>query len=167
VDRPHSSGFLDNLFRSRMMGACGIGLNGLASARASLWSPEVKTAAKRNFENYKKYRHLFWETLYRPTPQSRLDWPGLEPPSGWEVMEYTKRDGSEAACLCFRGTGPESQYQLRPRGLQVLRQYSVTSLNSGQTHQIHGAAAVKDGIRIEVPEKLGSEILLLKAVNRT
>ena len=82
VNRPHTSGFLDNLFRSRMMGACGIGLNGLASARASLWSAEVKAAARRNFDNFKKYRHLFGGDMHRLTPQPRLYWPDLDPPSG-------------------------------------------------------------------------------------
>lgn len=163
VDRPHTSGFLDNLFRSRMMGAWGIGLNGLASARASFWSAEVKQAAKRNIENFKKYRHLFWEDLYRLTPQPRLYWPDLEPPSGWEAMEYVNRTGTEAVCLCFRGTSSDPQFRVRPRGLAGNSNYQVTSLNTGRTQSIQGAVASSGGVPVEITDKLASEILLFTA----
>ena len=164
IDRPHSAGFLDNLFRSRMLGACGIGLNGLASARASLWNAEVKEAAKRNIAQFKKYRPLFWEDMYRLTPQSQLFWPGLEPPQGWEVMEYAKRNGRQAAYLCFRGTGPQADFRVHPKGLAARGEYRVTSANTGKSHTVSGAAAIRDGIPAEVPEQLGSEILMVDSI---
>jgi alpha-galactosidase len=164
VDEPHSDGFLDNLFRSRMLGACGIGLNGLASARISFWNQEVREAAKRNIREFKNYRHLLWEDLYRLTPQAALYWPALNAPAGWEIVQYAKRDGSEAVLLCFRGTGPEASHQVRPMGLASDASYVVTSVNQGRSRQFTGSAIGRDGLTVEIPEKLGSEILRLSRV---
>ena len=147
-----------------MLGACGIGLNGLASARASLWSAEVRDAARRNIANYKKYRHLFWEDMYRLTPQPHLFWPALDPPSGWEVIEYSKRNGAAAAYLCFRGATDEARFRVRPRGLSAERKYRITSLNNGTSSTVAGAVILRDGILVETPEKLGSEILMVQSV---
>ena len=55
---------LDTIFRSRMMSLFGFGtINGQLKERVSLYPEPVLTAARRNMELYKRYRHLLQMTV--------------------------------------------------------------------------------------------------------
>ncbi|MBN1555321.1 MAG: alpha-galactosidase [Phycisphaerae bacterium] len=83
----------------------------------------------------------------------------------WCVLEYAKPDLSESIAVIFKTTDDgSSEYQFKPRGLDMSREYDVIFDNRGQSLRISGRELMNTGlvVRLEVP--LGSELLLIQAV---
>ena len=147
---------LDTLFRSRMMGLFGFGtLHGkLLTERVSLYPREVLAAARRNIPVYKRYRHLLSEDCYH-----------LTPPAGsaeaWQVVEFCKRDGSEAAVLAFRNGSTQAVYRIQFKGLRPNTSYRVRSENDNTETVSSGAKLIREGVVVELPKARMSELLML------
>lgn len=151
IDVPTSAKVLDSIFRSRMMGLFRVATpRGQISSRFSQWRPDVQEAARRNLVNFRKYRHLLSQDLYRLSSPANSH--------GWTLAEFCKRDGSEAVLFCFRGDSPESSTTIQPKGLRA-REYSLLSYNTGDVRQIGD----KTPIRVELGEVETSEVLHLSA----
>lgn len=147
---------LDTVVRSRMIGLFGMGtLNGKLEERASLYSPEVKDALKRNIANYKRYRHLLKEDVYHLLPPSTSK-------DQWDAIEFCKRDGSEAVLIAFRSGSSENKKILKLRGINQSLTYNLTSLNTSKVQQIPGSKLMSEGLEILLPKVDTSEIYLIK-----
>jgi alpha-galactosidase len=148
---------LDTVFRSRMMGLFGFGSYEVLADRVSRFPQVVLDAARRNIAIYKSYRHLLAEDCHH-----------LTPPFGstdrWQVVEFCKRDGSEAVVLAFRNTSTQSLYRFWLKGLQSFGRYSVKSVNHSTETLRSAAELTKEGIIIGLPKGDMSEVLLLKRV---
>ena len=83
----------------------------------------------------------------------------------WCVLEYASADRSRAVMGLFRTAdiGDEA-IVVHPRGLNQGRTYRVSFDNAGETATIAGRDLVRDGIRISLPARLTSELLLFESV---
>ena len=160
VTKPQTPAFLDTMFRSRMMGSFGFGtLHGSLSERVSLYPPEVIEAAIRNVANYKKYRHLLLEHVFHLTPPAQ--------PKNWQAVQFSARNGAEAAAFFFRNGSTNQTRQWPLRGLDPQRNYEAISLNSGGRKTVAGADLMKDGLTILLDQDLEqSEVIWLKSVGK-
>ena len=164
--RPHTETYLDNLFRSCMMTGFGFGtLDGSASQAISRWSPEVSEAARRNIKAFKKYRHLLSGDVYHLSPQSLLYVPDMPQVEQWDIIEYVKRDGSEAVAFFFRGSAKDPTQNATLKGLQSDAEYAVTSVSTGQRRKIPGQLLMERGVEVSLRETDASEILMLSRLS--
>jgi hypothetical protein len=165
LTKPHDEQFLDTLFRSCMMTGVGFGiLDGSISQRISRWDRSVIHAARRNIQNFKRYRHLLLGRVYHLTPQSVLYFPDKRDSHQWDVVEYGSRDGSEAVVFFFRGDAEGTRMRTSLKGLKPEVHYEVTSFNTGQQHVLSGTVLLQTGVELALPSKDTSEILLLRQV---
>jgi alpha-galactosidase len=159
---PHTETYLDNLFRSCMMTGFGFGtLDGSISQAISKWSPETIEAARRNIKALKKYRHLLSADVYHLSPQNPIYVPDRGETPHWDIVEYVKRDGSEAVAFFFRGGAKDSTHKATLKGLKSDAQYGVTNMNTGQKRNVSGRALMEQGLEVSLPDKDNSEIVLI------
>jgi len=150
---------LDTIFRSRMVGLFGFGtLYGkLPTERVSLFPPETLEAARRNIPVYKRYRHLLSENCFHLTPPAGS-------PEGWQAIEFCKRDGSAAVVLAFRNESPQGLYALPLKGLNAGSRYRVESANTKTIVTRQGAQLSSEGVILDLPKPMMSEILFLAPI---
>lgn len=138
---------LDTVFRSRMLGAFGV------SSRASLWSLEVKDAARRALTAYRSLRPLICNaSLFRVMP-ARL----------WEVYQYWDRASGCGAVLCFRDLNANSDALISILGVEGERSYSVTAIDAA-TNQVASGALLQAGVWVRLRPDQTSEILIVSEV---
>jgi alpha-galactosidase len=160
--KPHGPQYLDNVFRSFMMTGFGVGTeDGSISERISRWPPDVIEAARRNIKAFKTYRHLLNGDVYHLAPQSTLYVPDEGDTDQWDILEYAKKDGSEAVAFFFRGRTKDSVRKTALKGLKPDAEYGVTSFNARALTRASGRTLMQDGIEVSLPEKDTSEILLI------
>jgi alpha-galactosidase len=160
--KPHDTQYLDNVFRSFMMTGFGVGTeDGSISERISRWPPDVIEAARRNIKAFKTYRHLLNGDVYHLAPQSTLYVPDEGDTDQWDILEYAKKDGSEAVAFFFRGGAKDSVRMNALKGLKPDAEYAVTSLNAGALTRASGRTLLQRGVEVSLPEKDTSEILLI------
>jgi len=82
----------------------------------------------------------------------------------WCVLEYASPRGDTAVAGVFHTSGEGSEYLLRPRGLDVGRDYMVTLDNRGQTYRASGSTLMRDGLLIRLPRALSSELVIFSEV---
>ena len=147
---------LDTSFRSRMMGLFGFGtLYGkLFTERVSLFPKKALDAARRNIPVYKRYRHLLSESCFHLTPP-------VGSPEGWQAIEFCKRDRSEAVVLAFRNGSAQGLYALPLKGLEARSRYRVESANGRTSNEWLGARLSSEGVILDLPKPMMSEILFL------
>jgi len=82
----------------------------------------------------------------------------------WCVLEYGKKDKSQSVACIFRTSDAsgEAVYMLRPRGLDVGRQYQVLLDNSGMIYQASGAELMCQGIPVRLEQPQTSELLIFE-----
>jgi len=85
-------------------------------------------------------------------------------PDGIGIMEMVSADRTKAIAGVFRLLGQESDCVLRFKGLDVSKQYEVTSENSGTSFIRNGDALVFDGLPIHLGTVLTSELIICKEV---
>jgi hypothetical protein len=113
-------------------------------------------------EIYKNFVWPFMPTsrIYHHTPS--LD--GLEP-QGWGVLELAAADHSRAIAGVFQLAAPQqTDYVLRPKGLDVSRRYRVTLDNTQQTFESDGSALAQVGLIVRLEAALSSELILFEAL---
>jgi alpha-galactosidase len=125
-------------------------------------NPVFMQRMKHWISTYKDFVRPFISTsrMYHHTPTVT----GLEP-RGWGVLEMAAEDCSRSICGLFQLSMPsQPQYMLRPRGLDVGKQYRVTFDNSGSSKVMDGYTLVENGLPVRLEGALTSELLLFEAV---
>lgn len=80
----------------------------------------------------------------------------------WGVLEQSSADRRRAVIGLFRlGTARSAEYTVRPRGLDVGENYTVTLDNTGERFEESGRALVDQGIRVRREAPLTSELILI------
>lgn len=156
VDERSPDGWLDYLFRSRMMGAFGI------SDRMVNWPENVRAAARRAIHAMKRARPILQGDVYHLLPQPLMLTPPISPPAQWEAIEYHHPERDAAVVFCFRALAPETEMTLAIRGVRPGNSYKVTYENSGEGLRLSGADLLKRGIRVPLPERERSEIVWIE-----
>lgn len=111
------------------------------------------------------YKNFVWpfmpnSRIYHHTPS--VD--GLEP-QGWGVLELVAADYSRAIAGVFQLAAPQqTEYVLRPKGLDVSRRYQVTLDNTRQTFESDGFALAQAGLIVRLEAALTSELILFEAL---
>jgi hypothetical protein len=165
LTKPQGEQYLDNIFRSCMMTGMGFGtIDGSISQRISRWDSSVVRAARRNIQNFKKYRHLLLGRVCHLTPQTALYVPDEGDSNQWDVVEYVNKAGSEAVVFFFRGGAEKAIMRPSLKGLKADAHYSVTSLNTGQQHAFSGTTLSGTGVEVTLPSKDTSEIFLVRQI---
>lgn len=90
---------------------------------------------------------------------------GVLRPADWCVLEYASQDRSRAYAGVFKLNSGTSEYILKPRGLDLSRDYEVRLDNSGQTLRMSGRELVFSGLPIKLDHALTSELALFSAVS--
>ena len=153
---------LDTTFRSRMMSLFGFGtINGQLKERVSLYPAPVLTAARRNMELYKRYRHLLQHDCYQLLP------PGdAEKGRGqgeWQAVQFVSPSGQEAVILAFRAESPQETVQLRLRGLQTDKNYDVNFANEERPDlKVTSNDLLTKGITVSLKRPHMSEVVLVR-----
>jgi len=162
LSESHDTKYWDDYFRSYMMTGFGVGTeDGSITERISSWRPDVVEAARRNIAAFKRYRHLLNGDVYHLTPQCALYVPDQGDTDQWDILEYAKKDGSEAVAFLFRGGAKDSVRMTALKGLKPDAEYGVTSLNAGALTRASGRTLLQRGVEVSLPEKDTSEILLI------
>lgn len=98
--------------------------------------------------------------FYHHTPWLRQ---GVAAP--WCVLECASPDRLRAAVVLFRYAADDpGVYALAPRGLARRLRYRVTYDNSGEVVEESGQTLMDEGLRVRVPNRQSSELLLFEAL---
>ena len=151
---------LDTIFRSRMMSLFGFGtINGQLKERISLYPEPVLSAARRNMELYKRYRHLLQSDCYQllPTVDTGKD------QNGWLAVDFVAPSGQEAVVLAFRAESPQETVQLLLRGLRNDGNYDVNFVNQERKDlKVTGNDLLTKGITVSLERPHMSEVVLVR-----
>jgi alpha-galactosidase len=86
----------------------------------------------------------------------------------WCILEYAAQDRTRAVVGVFRTADiGDDSCVVRPRGLDLGRDYRVTFDNLRETIQRPGAALAQEGVRVHLPTNLTSELLLFEEIRRS
>jgi hypothetical protein len=135
--------------------------DGSISERISRWPPDVAEAARRNIKACKTYRHLLNADVYHLAPPSTLYAPDEGDTDQWDILEYAKKDGSEAVAFFFRGGAKDSVRMIAWKGLKPDADYGVASLNAGTLTRSSGRTLLQRGVEVSLADADTSEILLI------
>jgi hypothetical protein len=150
---------VDASIRSRMLGLFGVGtLNGQMSQRVSLYPKNILDRLAVHIDLYKRFRHLLFQQVSFPYRPYGTD------PQGWQAIQFTSIDGSEAVLLCFRGSSTQTASQLSLSRLHPLKSYRVRFVDGGTESTMTGREIMDTGIYFSLPEAGASEIVLIKQV---
>ena len=151
---------LDTIFRSRMMSLFGFGtINGQLKERVSLYPAPVLTAARRNMELYKRYRHLLQSDCYQLLPT--LD--TAKNQSGWLAVEFVSPSEQEAVVLAFRAESPQKVVHLSLRALRSDGNYDVHFANGNRPDlKVTSNDLLTKGITVSLKRPHMSEVVLVR-----
>jgi hypothetical protein len=151
---------LDTIFRSRMMSLFGFGtINGQLKERVSLYPEPVLTAARRNMELYKRYRHLLQSDYYQLLPAADT----AKGQDEWLAVEFVSPSEQEAAVLAFRAESSQEMVQLSLRGLRSVGNYDLTFANGNRPNlKARGDDLLSKGITISLEQPHMSEVVLVQ-----
>jgi hypothetical protein len=174
--RWYSASALDYYQRKHLTHGISFGnINGMSSQLLSAAPAGYIEAFQRNLHNFKEYRHLLFEDVYRPRPQA----------TGWSAIQYVKQDSTQSVVFIFRDKSDVADTMVPLRGLDPKARYLVTSLNDrpGRDRVLTGEA-LTNGISEHLPNEwlakgdssittgefadqlqIGSDILLLKRID--
>jgi hypothetical protein len=104
--------------------------------------------------------HLRGGRIYHHTPV--FDGPEAQ---GWGVLELASSDRLRGIVGVFQLSSPtESEYLLRPRGLDASRRYRITWHNSGDQSEADGFVLMHQGAMVRLERPLSSELLVFEAL---
>jgi alpha-galactosidase len=151
---------LDTIFRSRMMSLFGFGtINGQLKERVSLYPKPVLTAARRNMELYKRYRHLLQSDYYQLLPAADTG----KGQGEWLAVEFVSPSEQEAVVLAFRAESSQEMVQLSLRKLRSDGNYDLTFANGNRPNlKARGEDLLSKGITISLEQPHMSEVVLVR-----
>jgi alpha-galactosidase len=148
---------IDACIRTRMIGLFGVGtLNGQMSQRASLYPKRVIDRMVTNTSLYKRFRHLLFQQVSFPYKPYGTN------PQGWQAIQFTNAEGSEAVLLCFRGSSTQTTSLLPLGKLHPRKPYRVHFFDGGAESTFAGKTLMDSGIYLSLQEPGASEIILVK-----
>ena len=149
---------IDAGIRSRMIGLFGVGtLNGQMSQRVSLYPENVIERLKANILVYKQFRHLLSQRISFPfQPYGRS-------PQGWDAVQFTDAAATEAVVLCFRDKSSQSRSVIKPGQLRADATYRVQRVDANSEETLTGAALMKSGLLVDLPQTGSSEIIQISS----
>jgi alpha-galactosidase len=150
---------VDASIRSRMIGLFGVGtLNGQMTQRVSLYPKNILDRLAVHVKLYKRFRHLLFQQVSFPYEPYGTD------PQGWQAVQFTSLDASEAVVLCFRGSSTQTVSQLSLGRLHPSRSYRARFIDGGTVSTMSGKEMMDTGIYLSLPEAGASEIVLIEEV---
>ena len=124
-------------------------INGQLKERVSLYPEPVLTAARRNIELYKRYRHLLQHDCHQLLKPADKEGKG-----GWQAVEFASPTGQEAVVLAFRAESPQQTVQLTLRGLQADANYDVHFANGNRPDlKTTGGDLLSKGIGVSLEKR--------------
>lgn len=139
------------MLRSGMMGWCTI------MTDTSKWTPEQRTAAKRQFALYK--------SALRPLILNADLHHVAERPDGvhWDGIQYWDEATGKGALFVFRGTTDEKEHRFMLEGLRADARYNVTSEDGSVAGaELTGEALSKNGLVARLEGTENSDIILIE-----
>jgi hypothetical protein len=144
-----------SMLRSGMMGWCTV------MCDTSAWSAEQKTAARRQFDVYKRWLRplIAAGDLYHLTPR----------PDGkrWDGVQYFDPRTGKGVVYAFRGTPegktPQGEHSFRLRGLRPDARYRVWFEDGSSPEEVRpGADLAAQGVVVRLAEQGASELVYLE-----
>lgn len=155
----HEFGSLDFQMRNTMLGH--ISLNVVAPA-ATKPNPIQMEFIKHSVDIYKNFIRDFLPVskIYHHTPETDLT---LK--NGYSALEISAPDYSKGAIAAFTLTNAKSEkFTVIPKGTDAGKKYKITLDNSGTSFEINGSELISNGICIDIPSSLSSELILYEAI---
>jgi hypothetical protein len=126
------------------------------------WTPEQRTAAKREFALYK--------SALRPLIRDADLYHVTERPDGthWDGIEYYSAPRRRGVLYAFRGSAPdESTHRYRLRGLDPGRRYRLEFADAGKAagRVLTGDALMRLGVELALPLPLSSELVFIEEIS--
>jgi alpha-galactosidase len=150
---------LDSVFRSALFADfCNLGI----TKRIEDQHPSYLAMAKRYISLYKKFVAPLLSDcrIYHHTPVVRME----DPKTPYCVWEYVSADAKSAMIGIFKITDAAESCRFVARGLDVGKKYRVTFDNSGTTAEVDGYSLMQQGITVNLPCALSSELLILELI---
>ena len=134
-------------------------INGQLKERVSLYPEPVLTAARRNMELYKRYRHLLQSNCYQLLPAVDTG----KDQSAWLAVEFVSPSGQEAVVLAFRAESPQKVVQLTLRALRSDGNYDVNfAVGNRPNLKARGDDLLSKGITFSLERPHMSEVVLVR-----
>jgi hypothetical protein len=141
-------------------GFCNAGI----TKRISDQHPYYLATVKRYISLYKTFVAPLLSSgcrVYHHTPFIRIEEPNRTPYCVWE---YVSGDAKSAMIGVFKLTDAAEVCHFVPRGLDVGRKYRITFDNAGTTADVDGYTLQQQGMTVNLPRALSSELLCLVAI---
>lgn len=151
----HSFGTLDLQMRNCMLGH--ISLNVISPADAEI-NAEQMEFVKHSVKVYKEFIRPFLakSKVFHHTPDTEKD--------EFSVLEIASPDASKGAVAVFALADTKGKIKICAKGADPSKQYRVTSDNDGYTFTVSGKELKQDGITVDIPFAMSSELLLYEEI---
>lgn len=156
----HRAGSFEAHMRNTML--THMSLNIVSPADATVNTAQIEFV-KHCTDIYKDFiRPFITESkVYHHTPESlkTLD-------CGYSALEISAPDSSRGAIAVFGMTNAgEKSVKINPKGIDASKNYEVTLDNSGMTFAVSGRELYLNGITVNIPSSLASELVLYEEIN--
>ena len=108
---------------------------------------------------YRANRSLFTDGVTYPLLRDPLE-------RGWAALETWNPDRGEGALLAFRQQGAEAVTTIALRNVPARRRFRLTSVPSGERLGRATSARLRSGLRVEIPEKGGAQVIAIRPQSR-
>lgn len=134
------------------------------------WTGRMEDQHPRTLETLKRYITLYKSfvaplqpgcRVFHHTPVVRIEGEGRTPYCVWE---YVSADGRAAMAGVFKLTDAPEPYRFTPRGLDVAATYRIRFDNEGTAVEVPAYTLRQQGIAVDLPRPLTSELLLFERV---
>ena len=152
----HTIGSFDAHLRNTMLGH--ISLNVISPAGADI-SEKQMAFIKHSTDIYKDFIRPFLaeSKIYHHTPDLNE--------SDYSVLEISAPDKSRGAITVITLCGTnEKEIIVKPKGIDISKDYKVTLDNDGFTYTISGEKLKRNGICVDIKTSLSSELILYKSI---
>ncbi len=152
----HTIGSFDAHLRNTMLGH--ISLNVISPAGAEI-NEEQMAFIKHSTDIYKDFIRPFLaeSKIYHHTPDLKV--------SDYSVLEISAPDKSKGAITVITLCGTnEKTIMVKPKGIDISKEYQVTLDNDSFTYTISGEKLKRNGICVDIKASLSSELILYKTI---
>ncbi len=152
----HTIGSLDAHLRNTMLGH--ISLNVISPADAKV-NEKAMAFIKHSTDVYKNFIRPFLSEakIYHHTPDLNN--------SNYSVLEISSPDKTKGAITVITLCGTNKKtIMVKPKGIDVSREYNVTLDNDQHTYTISGEKLKRNGIAVDIKSSLSSELVLYEAI---
>jgi alpha-galactosidase len=140
------------MLRSAMLGWCTIMMD------TSKWTPEQRTAGKREF--------AFYKDRLRPLIASANVYHVLPRPDGkrWDGMQYVAPKTGKGVLFVFRPDSDQESQNVVFRGLNPKKSYQIEAADGSASGTYSGADLMKSGLTVRLPETHSSDLVFFSIV---